>query len=895
MGFVLPISDTACGAAAARPDPYVLFKSQRVTVGQRPPEGRHRKAAAHASQPTFLGPFLVSFGGPKDAEQLSVELWNRSSDERLQQVSLDFSDEAVFGRRTFKTSGNGSVALTWRLNRSTATTGESKLQIHRLSADARDLPWYLLVTGQSLDTQERWDWNAEETQQTTERELSYDPQGYLVELWQPESTGDVLLAEGSLFPTVSSTRSTVVVDLSNGGRLEILYSVEIGVGPEPSPPVVRKEVRLLEEAEQQRFLRALQRLMENQDGVQSSSFFRLAAYHGWPEDYCVHGQETFPGWHRAYLRDFERALIEADKALNNDGDLGVPYWDWTRLELNGQILPNIIRQSFEELPSGLVDPAQAGRLAALGYQLPTEEQLRQNLVSLQVVPQAESSLTVPEHWLHASTRFSMRGFSVESSHNGVHVALGFPMNTVPYAAFHPIFFLHHSNVDRIYEKHVQMETPEECAREFAARQRSLAEQGETNRFLQPLEPFQLNDRPLMPADTFDTARLGYVYDELPPDPPQLMTEEPIFVAFENIQVLALKQKSYKLHVFLTSEGGWSYPSSHDWSSIAGYAGAGAIFGGRAEECENCRKRPPFTVLVEVRATLEKLGLSRHEAEVHVLCEDELGEVLPLADTAVPAPVLLGPWFENDGTLRLHSAGSEVLQLQKALFKLGYLPEMSCTGIFDTITEEAVKEFQRFSGLKETDVCDASTKGLVTAQRYDVEGDVISGGALPHLGPLVTYAVGALPGYLQGAHRCETLREIDEAIQQWAEVVGLTFQRTSELHARLQVSFQPLGAPPSPGGQLAQASAQGIVLDSSERWLLRSQKKPQRFRKAFYLYPVVLHEMGHCLGMKHSSNRDDVMWPYYREDLWTLSDADKAAARGMRHGDCTCNANICVIS
>lgn len=23
------------------------------------------------------------------------------------------------------------------------------------------------------------------------------------------------------------------------------------------------------------------------------------------------GQETFPGWHRAYLRDFERALIEA--------------------------------------------------------------------------------------------------------------------------------------------------------------------------------------------------------------------------------------------------------------------------------------------------------------------------------------------------------------------------------------------------------------------------------------------------------------------------------------------------------------------------------------------------------------------------------------------------------
>ena len=30
------------------------------------------------------------------------------------------------------------------------------------------------------------------------------------------------------------------------------------------------------------------------------------------------GQETFPGWHRAYLRDFERALIEAP--CLSDGD-----------------------------------------------------------------------------------------------------------------------------------------------------------------------------------------------------------------------------------------------------------------------------------------------------------------------------------------------------------------------------------------------------------------------------------------------------------------------------------------------------------------------------------------------------------------------------------------------
>lgn len=31
---------------------------------------------------------------------------------------------------------------------------------------------------------------------------------------------------------------------------------------------------------------------------------------------------------------------------------------------------------------------------------------------------------------------------------------------------------------------------------------------------------------------------GYVYDELPPEPPQLLMEEPVFVAFENIEAAA---------------------------------------------------------------------------------------------------------------------------------------------------------------------------------------------------------------------------------------------------------------------------------------------------------------------------------------------------------------------
>ena len=42
-------------------------------------------------------------------------------------------------------------------------------------------------------------------------------------------------------------------------------------------------------------------------------------------------------------------------------------------------------------------------------------------------------------------------------HGDIHVLLNFPMLAINFAAYHPIFYLHHCNVDRVYEAYLAHE------------------------------------------------------------------------------------------------------------------------------------------------------------------------------------------------------------------------------------------------------------------------------------------------------------------------------------------------------------------------------------------------------------------------------------------------------
>lgn len=102
--------------------------------------------------------------------------------------------------------------------------------------------------------------------------------------------------------------------------------------------LVRREIRSVPDNDQQRFVDALRTMMIDDDG--SNVYSKLADIHG---RFCAHGKETFPGWHRAYLVDFETAMKIADEKNGNDGQLSLPYWDWTNEAMNAkEPIPAII-------------------------------------------------------------------------------------------------------------------------------------------------------------------------------------------------------------------------------------------------------------------------------------------------------------------------------------------------------------------------------------------------------------------------------------------------------------------------------------------------------------------------------------------------------------------------
>jgi tyrosinase len=170
-------------------------------------------------------------------------------------------------------------------------------------------------------------------------------------------------------------------------------------------------------------------------------FLFWAGKHGYPDFWCgQHHTPDFLTWHRAYLRAFELALQDA---IGESG-FGLPYWDWTA---DGTTtVPTVCLEKTYRNDAGatILNPLFRANIV---FPPNVDEWTTRQANSPQwwlteAAAQARTAVTLPS--------YTDMQDQLESGHDGLHGWVGGSMGSVTTAAFDPVFWFHHSNVDRLW-------------------------------------------------------------------------------------------------------------------------------------------------------------------------------------------------------------------------------------------------------------------------------------------------------------------------------------------------------------------------------------------------------------------------------------------------------------
>ncbi|SDS34362.1 Common central domain of tyrosinase [Formosa sp. Hel1_31_208] len=202
---------------------------------------------------------------------------------------------------------------------------------------------------------------------------------------------------------------------------------------------IRKDVNSLTITEVSKLKKAFSGLMAL-DMDNPNSYFKLAGYHGLPEAYCMHHIPPYNPWHRAYLVAFENALRKVDGCE----DVTLPYWDiysdfpdiLNEAPFDSYTLPKKLSASYPE-----------------GYQTSrnTLDVINEKLKQYSVIEDFKRALSQTD-WedYHGGRAFDNATNDTSiSAHDGGHGSIGPTMGNQEVAAFDPIFWFYHCNIDRM--------------------------------------------------------------------------------------------------------------------------------------------------------------------------------------------------------------------------------------------------------------------------------------------------------------------------------------------------------------------------------------------------------------------------------------------------------------
>jgi tyrosinase len=208
------------------------------------------------------------------------------------------------------------------------------------------------------------------------------------------------------------------VDVSTGNRLSTT----------PLMVRIRKNANSLQPAERQRFLSALAIL------ITVGGFADYANIHTDAGVYEAHSNAGFLPWHRAFMLDLERELQAIDPSVS------LPYWRFD------QPAPNLFTREFIGVPNatGTLEFDTNNPLQFLNPPIFRQPQFDTTTQSAFVSSEA-NTMSMGDVF---SNYRNMEG----DPHGAAHVSFSGLISMLGSAARDPLFFLLHTNVDRLWAK-----------------------------------------------------------------------------------------------------------------------------------------------------------------------------------------------------------------------------------------------------------------------------------------------------------------------------------------------------------------------------------------------------------------------------------------------------------
>jgi tyrosinase len=203
-------------------------------------------------------------------------------------------------------------------------------------------------------------------------------------------------------------------------------------------------------------------LMQGRADSDPTSWSFQAAMHGnqakpttWPWNQCKHFSWWFLPWHRMYIWYFEQIVRAAVVQQGGSADWALPYWNYG---LGGQqaTLPLAFRDpQVNDAPNALYVADRAVGMNDGTGSIPT--QIGDPIQAMQCDSFVGSYDLPPAEFGGSPADPSLQfagpmGVVENTPHNQVHNLVGGLMSDPDTAAQDPIFWLHHANIDRIWNQ-----------------------------------------------------------------------------------------------------------------------------------------------------------------------------------------------------------------------------------------------------------------------------------------------------------------------------------------------------------------------------------------------------------------------------------------------------------